>query len=394
LIFQTLDDKQECIGVYVDGKIHYGSIPEGLSATWSYAPYLDGQDIDYAGLFCAESDCGHLCPDALKDRWEDVSEKLKSFLRSFQESKVDLSHNCFFELVPERFLLEYCEIKNKITEHVLKTYERPLNYDFMLQMTKLISKIKSQEIKLDFSSLNEGMSSFKTRQWRKKLESLRPYVDYNLNGTITGRLTTKKNSFPILTLAKEHRKVIKPKNDWFIELDFNAAELRTLLALSGKPQPDEDIHQWNIDNVFRENLTRDEAKKKIFAWLYNPSAKSPASEVYNREAIVESHWNGVRVQTLFNRFIAADKHHALNYIIQSTTSDLFLRRVLEVDKLLNETKSKIAFCIHDSLILDFSDDDRESLPDIIKTFSDTDFGTFKVNVQAGKNFGEMKEMKL
>ena len=57
-------------------------------------------------------------------------------------------------------------------------------------------------------------------------------------------------------------------------------------------------------------------------------------------------------------------------------------------------KSKIAFCIHDSLILDFSDDDRESLPDIIKTFSDTDFGTFKVNVQAGKNFGEMKEMKL
>ena len=161
-----------------------------------------------------------------------------------------MSHNCFFELVPERFLLEYCEIKNKITEHVLKTYERPLNYDFMLQMTKLISKIKSQEIKLDFSSLNEGMSSFKTRQWRKKLESLRPYVDYNLNGTITGRLTTKKNSFPILTLAKEHRKVIKPKNDWFIELDFNAAELRTLLALSGKPQPDEDIHQWNIDNVY------------------------------------------------------------------------------------------------------------------------------------------------
>ena len=42
-----------------------------------------------------------------------------------------LNENCFFELVPQQFLLEFCDIKNKITEHVLKNYEKPKNYDFL-----------------------------------------------------------------------------------------------------------------------------------------------------------------------------------------------------------------------------------------------------------------------
>ena len=395
MLFQTLDDKQECVGVYIDGEIYYGDVPEGLTGTWSYAPYLDGRDVDYAGLFCGGLDCGHVCPEALKDQWEEKTDKLKAFLRSFQESKVDLHENCFFELVPSRFLLEYCELKNKITQHVLDNYPKPKNYDFMLGITKLANQIRNQKVNLDLSSLNGGMSSFRTRQWKKKLASLPPYVHYNIYGTKTGRLTTKKNSFPILTLAKELRKVIKPQNDWFIELDFNAAELRTLLALSGQEQPEQDIHTWNAEHVYNGQVTRDEAKKRIFAWLYNPVSKDKLSAgTYDRDSVLNKHWDGEQVCTFYDRIIPADKHHALNYIIQSTTSDTFLRRVLAVNKLLQERRSKIAFCIHDSLVLDFADEDREELLSIVKEFSKTDLGTFKVNVQAGKNFGEMKEMKI
>ena len=54
-----------------------------------------------------------------------------------------------------------------------------------------------------------------------------------------------------------------PQNDWFLELDYNAAEVRTLLALSGKDQPEEDIHEWNIKNIYDGDLTREEAKRKI-----------------------------------------------------------------------------------------------------------------------------------
>jgi len=395
LLFQTLDDKKECLGVYINGEINYDGVPDNLTATWSFADYLAGRDVQYANLYCAPNDIDTACPDSLKDQWEDVSEKMRAFLRSFAEAKVDLNENCFFELVPERFLLEYCELKNKITKHVLEVHEKPQNYDFLLGLVQLSEKIKYQKLNLDLSGINGGLSSFKTRQWKKKLASIKPYVVYNIFGTKTGRLTTKKDSFPILTLPKEHRKAIKPSNDWLVELDFNAAELRTLLALSGKEQPTEDIHEWNAKNVYKGSVTRTEAKQRIFAWLYNPESKDYLSNrAYDRNIVLQKYWDGEQVQTRYNRIIPADKHHALNYIIQSTTSDLFLRRAVAVNKLLKDKKSKIIFCIHDSLVIDFSNEDREFLLDVIKEFSETELGVFKANIQAGKNFGEMKEMKL
>ena len=395
MLFQILDDKNECVGIYANGVIHYETIPNDLTGTWNYAPYLDGQSVEYASLYCPSNDPGAACPDRLRDQWEDTSEKLKAFLRSFQEAKVDLNDNCFFDLTPERFLLEYCEIKNKITQHVLKNYPKPKNYDFLLDLTKLLEKIKHQKLNLDLSMLDSGLASFQSRQWKKKLASTKPYINYNIFGTKTGRLTTKKGSFPILTLPKERRKTIKPSNDWLIELDFNSAELRTLLALSGKDQPAEDLHEWNAKHVYRGLIPRSEAKQRIFAWLYNPESKDYRSNrAYDRNFVLQKYWDGEQVQTYYDRIIPADKHHALNYIIQSTTSDLFLRRAIAVNKLLEGKKSKIVFCIHDSLVIDFSDEDKDSLLNIVKEFSQTDFGTFKVNIQAGKNFGEMKEMKL
>ena len=110
------------------------------------------------------------------------------------------------------------------------------------------------------------------------------YIDYNLFGTVTGRLTTKPHSFPILTMRKELRRLIKPHNDWFLSLDYNGAEVRTLLALSGRPQPTEDIHSWNLKNVLeRADIPREEAKTIFFAWLYNPESKAINTEYYDRE---------------------------------------------------------------------------------------------------------------
>jgi len=176
-----------------------------------------------------------------------------------------------------------------------------------------------------------------------------------------------------------------------VELDFNAAELRTLLALSGREQPQEDLHEWNVKNVYRGQVTRDDAKRRIFAWLYNPSSKDRlASRAYNREAVVQKYFEENQVKTFFNRAIPADDHHALNYIIQSTTSDLFLKRAVEVGKILQDKKSDIAFLLHDSMVIDFAKEDTNLLNDIIAVFSDTDFGRYLTNVSVGKDYGNMK----
>ena len=382
------------MGVYYNGVIHK-DLPVEVDRTWSYAPYLDGQEIQYANLYFGQNHLGAACPDRLNDRWGIVAGKLKAFLRSFKEAKVDLNENCFFDLVPERFLLEFCEMKNKITDHVLENYEKPKNYDFLLELTKVLEEVNYQKLNINLSALNDRIFDFKTKQNRKKIVNSQPYIKYDIFGTRTGRLTTRKESFPILTLAKEYRKVVLPKNDWFVEFDFNAAELRTLIALTGLEQPSEDIHDWIIQIVFDDSLTREEAKKRVFAWLYNPEAKDRMlDKVYDRNSVVRKYFDGECVSTLFGREIESDRDHALNYIIQSTTSDLFLDRVIDIFKLLKEKKSFVSFFIHDSLVIDFSDNDKETLMEIKEVFSDTKLGKFKVNVTAGRNFGDMRRLKI
>jgi len=394
MLFQTLDDKNQCVAVYSEGSLNLEDIPVGLTKTWNYVPYVSG-DVEYANLYCVGYSLDDACPPRLKDRWESINKKLKAFQRSFGIALVDMNNLCFFDLVQDRFLLEYCDVKNQITQHVFDNYEKPNNYDFLRDITAVLHDIKYRKLNIDINGVKKIFAKPKTRAFLKKINILSPYVDYDIVGTRTGRLTTKKNSFPILTIDKDFRSVIKPNNDLFIELDFNAAELRTVLALSGVEQPDQDIHEWIAKEVFTSDETRDEIKKKVFAWLYNPVAKNDTLErIFHRTKITDKYFNGQEVITPFDRRIEVDTRRAFNYIVQSTTSDLFLRVMIKVANVLKEKKSYVAFSVHDSLVIDFSMEDKHLLNEIVGVFSATDLGEFKINMSVGKNYGSMKTKRL
>jgi len=333
------------------------------------------------------------CPPDLQREWLASQKKLKAFLRSFKEARIPLSQNCFFDLVPERFLLEFFYLKNEITAAAFEKYDRPLNHDFLAATASLLHEVAAQELNINKESLRPLLGAARTRDFWKKLEECQ-HITYNLFGAKTGRLTTKKGSFPILTLDRPLRRVLEPTKDWFVELDFNAAELRTLLALSGSEQPPGDIHQWNIAKVFRGLGTREEAKKRVFSWLYNPLAQDALlSKAYDRETVIKKYFDGQHVRTIFDRTMPVDRRRALNYIVQSTTSDLFLDRAVAVNSLLKDHQSSIAFLIHDSMVLDICDSEKSILEPLIKAFGSTRLGNYKVNVSAGKNFGDMRKIR-
>jgi hypothetical protein len=396
MIFQTLDDKSECVGVYVDGKLHFDKIPEGLTKTWKYTGSIQDPDVEYAWIYCGGKKLEEVCPENLKHEFSELQKTFKAYLQSLSIAKINLMHNCFFDLVPSDFLLEFCEMRNKITNHVFENHNKPRNYDHLDQVYKLLHKIRYQKLNINVDGCRHLMTSTSDRSDVKMMVNNKPhYVDYNLFGTVTGRLTTKRTSNPILTMKTKFRSLIKPTNDWLLSLDYNGAEIRTFLALSGHEQPDEDIHLWNLRHLYNDHpIDREEAKVRFFSSFYNNMDNSLNNSVYNRRRVIGDYFYGNRIETPMGRTIPVDYERAFNYLMQSTTSDLVLDRAVALDKMLEGKKSKVSFIVHDEIVLDISNEDRYLIPKLKEVFQRNKLGNFMANVKAGKSYGELKELKL
>jgi hypothetical protein len=394
MLFQLLDSKTDCAGTYIDGQFVWDRIPEGITQTWSYSEHLYGKDIEYASLMVAGKSIDDVCPPHLTERWAYSKSLLRGHFKALEASKVDLTDVCFYDVVPQRHLQHYFDSKNEITKWVFDNVEKPENYGFLTKVQSAVKELRRYPVNLNsFAVYVSGADDLKAKHLYDQFGESTPYVDYDIFGTVTGRLTTKRNSFPILNLKKELKSHVRPNNDVFIELDFNAAEVRTMLALQGHEQPEEDIHEWNIKNVFKKDLSREEAKTKLFAWLYNPDSKNIESNFYNREDLLEKYYDGEAVKTPFGRTINAPVRKALNYLLQSSSSDNTLDRFCKISNFLRATRSHVAFVVHDSVVIDLHKDDRRMIPELVDMFGDTKLGAFKVNCSIGKNLGAMREFK-
>lgn len=391
--FITLDDKEWCKGIYTNGKLYFNKFPKDLKTTWKYHPIFDDGEIQFAHLWCEGKSIDQVCPEDLKPQLDLYNKKLDSYFRAFTEAKVDLNDNCFFDLVPERFLLEYCELKSKIVDSVFVNYPRSTNYNFYLKLEKLICKIRSRDLVLDLKTNKDLGRILKRNEFIRSLKNYSRSINYNQFGTKTGRLSTQQKSFPILTMNSDYRSVVKPTNDLFVEFDYNAAEARTLLALAGKEQPETDLHDWNAKNL---GISREEAKKGLFAWLYGSKKEEYAkfSDIFDIKKVLDKYYDGKFVVNPYGRKIEADPFHALNYLVQSTTSDLVLRQVLKVDEYLTNRNSFVSFIIHDAVFLDITNNEPEVIREANSIMANNDFGVFPVNVSVGKCFGSLEKIKI
>ncbi len=394
MYFQSLDDKSQCVGIYTNGKLYFDDLPTGLTKTWRHSGAISDNSVEYAWIMSGGKNLADVCPPKLAGQLASNQAKFKAYLQSFRLAKINLRELCFYDLVPEDFLLDFCDTKNLITEHVFENYDKPKNYQHLADVHRLLHKIKFNDLNTNNKNCRELMTSSRERNQIQRLLNGPQHIDYNLFGTVTGRLTTFSNSLPILTMKKIYRKIIKPQNDWFMSLDYNGAELRTVLALGDEPQPDWDIHQWNAKNVFGGILSRNESKEKFFAWLYNPESDAINSDLYNRDKILSNYYVNGKIQTPAGRGITVEERKAFNYLIQSTTADLVMERAIEIDKFLVDKKSFISHIVHDEIVIDLHDSERTLTPLIKNIFENNSLGQFRSNINAGKNYYDLKELVI
>ena len=53
MIFQILDDRKECFGIYCDGEFIYDRVPSSSNRTWNWHRHLNGIPVDYASVYVA-----------------------------------------------------------------------------------------------------------------------------------------------------------------------------------------------------------------------------------------------------------------------------------------------------------------------------------------------------
>ena len=67
MIFQAIDDKNECIGVYTNGKMHFDNIPDNLSKTWKYGGSITDPSVEYASIMASGKTLAECCPESIGD---------------------------------------------------------------------------------------------------------------------------------------------------------------------------------------------------------------------------------------------------------------------------------------------------------------------------------------
>ena len=399
MYFQAIDDKSHCVGVYYSGHLIFDEdkMPKSFSngKTWKYSGSVSGDSIQYGWILSGGKNLSEACPGHLKENLSRQQKKMHAFKRSFEIAKIDFRQHCFFDLVPHDFLKEFLETKNQITKHVFENNDTPDTYEHLVSVDRLLYKMRHRELNVNIQDCRGIMANSSFRHAANGLLNSPRYIDYNLFGTVTGRLSTHKGSFPILTMKKELRMLLKPHNDWFLSLDYNGAEARTVLGLLDVEQPEYDIHEWNLKNTLKNSAqNREEAKNKFFSWLYNPDSSTIQDSVYDRNALLEKYYSDGYVNTIFGRKIKVDSYKALNYIIQSTPADLVNDRAVKIDDFLKDKKSFVSHIVHDEVVIDLHDDERSLVTEIEDIFKNNKMGQYKTNTKAAKNYYDLEVLRL
>ena len=210
---------------------------------------------------------------------------------------------------------------------------------------------------------------------------------YNLYNA-TSRPTNSFNSinFAAIPHTERHRKTFRPKNNFFVEFDFDGYHLRLLCDQVGYTLSNESAHKQLAKLYFDKDEITDEeynkAKQINFQAIYGKIPEEHKDlEIFKLvQEFIDNIW-GVYKQIgivcnpqsskPFTKELK-DMHPAklMNYMMQSLETSNNVLILKDVLKYLRDKKTKIALYTYDAILFDFSKEDgKDTLKDIEKIMS-------------------------
>ena len=110
MFFQAFDEKNECAAVYANGALQQDYSDLVLSKTWGYTKHVNAPSALYAHIWSGGQSLSEACPESLKEEYQRLHIKGTAFIKAFATCKINLDDVCFYDLVPNSYLLDLCEL--------------------------------------------------------------------------------------------------------------------------------------------------------------------------------------------------------------------------------------------------------------------------------------------
>lgn len=300
------------------------------------------------------------------------------------------------QVIPLTKIYEKCE---NIFEQVKKIIElpEPDGFDFYNEKaTKLYWLVEQAGLRVDS---HEFIEKFKPQNPNFSIKNEIVYNSYNLYNS-TSRPTNSFNAVNFLAIPKgeEFRRVFKPQNDKFVEMDFDGYHVR-LVADRVDYQIDTDVkaHKALAELYLgKKDFSKEEyAKAKVlnFQMIYGtPPEECRYLEISKRiQKLVDKLWidyqNGAAHNPDSNKAFTQEledmyPQKLFNYYIQSLETSRNVRVLYKVLKFLceNSYKSKVVLITYDSFLIDWDESEGEEVLQGIKACMEMEAGKIKYPV--------------
>jgi hypothetical protein len=169
MYFEIIDKKTlSCNKLFINNSITDQYDRSQLSSTWDYNPEFKDLSIKYGSLYSQGKNLLESCPNQYLDQFKLLLQRYTAFQKSLRNGKVCLDDSCFYDLIPLSFTKEFFRIRSLINQHVVETYPKPSNYDFLVDLSDLIFSIRQKKLNLNLIDLTSRSYDARIKQLLKK----------------------------------------------------------------------------------------------------------------------------------------------------------------------------------------------------------------------------------
>ena len=285
------------------------------------------------------------------------------------------------------------------------------------QISKKIEETWNQKDSINFESYehynNDAISSFCSieksgikvtkifdEKNKRQLSNNKLYSDYFLY-TSTGRPSNNFAGTNFAALDKKKKELIIPDNDYLVEYDYDACNLRIIADLIDYKFPKGSAHD-HLAELY--NVDREEGKLITFKYLYGgiPWDVVQLNPFFSKvKDFIKILWDEFKdkkyIETpIYKRQIFKKNFEDMtdvklfNYYIQAAETEQNIRTIIQLQRYLYKRQTSLILYVYDAFLIDFKEEDGiKTLKEIKKILEGS---KFMIRAKMGYNYSDMKDI--